>query len=63
VVTLREVAGDPEELVGLLDLLLRYPDDETLYLGLLLIDRRRQDQGIGTAAYQALEREVLPRWP
>jgi hypothetical protein len=63
VVTLREVAGDPEELVGLLDLLLRYPDDETLYLGLLLIDRRRQGQGIGTAAYQALEREVLPRWP
>ena len=45
------------------DLLLRYPDDETLYLGLLLIDRRRQAQGIGTAAYQALEREVLPRWP
>jgi ribosomal protein S18 acetylase RimI-like enzyme len=54
-------AGD--ELVGLLDLLLRYPDDETLYVGLLLIDRRRQGQGIGTAAYQALERGLLPRWP
>jgi ribosomal protein S18 acetylase RimI-like enzyme len=52
-----------DELVGILDLLLRYPDDETLYIGLLLIDRGRQGQGIGTAAYQALERELLPRWP
>jgi uncharacterized protein len=53
-------AGD--ELVGILDLLLRYPDDETLYLGLLLIDRDRQGQGIGAAACQALERDLLPRW-
>ena len=52
-----------DELVGLLDLLLRYPDDETLYIGLLQIDRGRQGQGIGTAAIQALERELLPRWP
>ena len=51
-------AGD--ELVGVLDLLLRYPDDETLYLGLLLIDRDRQGQGIGAAACQALERDLLP---
>ena len=58
---LRVWAGD--ELVGLLDLLLRYPDDETVYLGLLLIDRARQGQGIGTAAFQALERDLLPRWP
>ena len=54
-------AGD--ELVGILDLLLRYPDDETVYLGLLLIDRDRQGQGIGAAAVQALERDLLPRWP
>jgi uncharacterized protein len=54
-------AGD--ELVGILDLLLRYPDDETLCLGLLLIDRDRQGQGIGAAACQALERDLLPRWP
>ena len=54
-------AGD--ELVGVLDLLLRYPDDETVYLGLLLIDRDRQGQGIGAAACQALERDLLPRWP
>jgi uncharacterized protein len=54
-------AGD--ELVGLLDLLLRYPDDQTVYLGLLLIDRARQGQGIGAAAFQALERDLLPRWP
>jgi uncharacterized protein len=52
-----------DELVGILDLLLRYPDEETAYIGLLLIDRARQGQGIGTAAYQALERDVLPRWP
>jgi ribosomal protein S18 acetylase RimI-like enzyme len=54
-------AGD--ELVGILDLLLRYPDDETLYIGLLQIDRPRQGQGIGAAACQALEREVEARWP
>jgi uncharacterized protein len=54
-------AGD--ELVGLLDLLLRYPDDQTVYLGLLLIDRAHQGQGIGAAAFQALERDLLPRWP
>jgi ribosomal protein S18 acetylase RimI-like enzyme len=54
-------AGD--ELVGVLDLLLRYPDPETVYIGLLQIDHARQGQGIGTAAYQALERDLLPRWP
>ena len=54
-------AGD--ELVGILDLLLRHPDDETVYLGLLLIDRDRQGQGIGAAACQALERDLLLRWP
>jgi ribosomal protein S18 acetylase RimI-like enzyme len=54
---------DGDELVGLLDLLLRYPDDETIYIGLLLIDRDRQGQGVGAAAYQALERDLLPGWP
>src|SRR5512132_1349054 len=52
-----------DELVGLLDLLLRYPDDETVYIGLLLIDRAHQGQGIGAAAVGALEREVAARWP
>jgi ribosomal protein S18 acetylase RimI-like enzyme len=52
-----------DELVGILDLLLRYPDDETVYLGLLQIDRSRQGQGIGAAAVRALERELLPGWP
>jgi ribosomal protein S18 acetylase RimI-like enzyme len=51
------------ELVGVLDLLLRYPDDETVYLGLLLIERGHQGQGIGAGAVQALEREVAARWP
>jgi GNAT superfamily N-acetyltransferase len=51
------------ELVGILDLLLRYPDAETVYLGLLQVDRGRQGQGIGAAACRALEREVLARWP
>ena len=51
------------ELVGVLDLLLRYPDAETVYLGLLLIERGRQGQGIGAAAIRALEREVAARWP
>lgn len=34
-----------DELVGLFDLLLRYPDEETVYLGLLLVDHARQGQG------------------
>jgi ribosomal protein S18 acetylase RimI-like enzyme len=51
------------ELVGILDLLLRYPDHETLYIGLLQLDRDRQGQGIGAAACRALEREVAARWP
>ena len=46
-----------DQLVGILDLLLRYLDEETVYLGLLLVDRARQGQGIGTAARQALDRE------
>ena len=76
-VTLREVAGDPEELAALQRVMesdeefaLRvtgHPpgpaDDETLYIGLLQIDRPRQGQGIGAAACQALEREVEARWP
>jgi uncharacterized protein len=41
----------------------RSPDDETVYLGLLLIDRAHQGKGIGAAACQALERDLLPRWP
>jgi ribosomal protein S18 acetylase RimI-like enzyme len=52
-----------DELVGILDLLLRYPDVQTVYLGLLLIDRAHQGRGVGTAAFQALERDLLPRWP
>jgi ribosomal protein S18 acetylase RimI-like enzyme len=52
-----------DELVGILDLLLGYPDPETVFVGLLLIDRSRQGQGIGAAAWQALERQMLPRWP
>jgi uncharacterized protein len=52
-----------DELVGILDLLLRYPDAETLDIGLLQIDRDRQGQGIGAAACRALEREVRARWP
>jgi ribosomal protein S18 acetylase RimI-like enzyme len=51
------------ELVGVLDLLLRYPDEETVCLGLLQIDRRLQGRGIGAAACRALERDLLPRWP
>jgi ribosomal protein S18 acetylase RimI-like enzyme len=51
------------QLVGVLDLLLRYPDDETVYLGLLLIERGRQGQGIGRATLEALDREVAARWP
>jgi ribosomal protein S18 acetylase RimI-like enzyme len=51
------------ELVGVLDVLLRYPDQKTVYLGLLLLDRRLQGRGIGAAACVALEREVLARWP
>ena len=52
-----------DELVGLLDLLLRYPDEETVYVGLLQIDHDRQGQGIGAAACRALDREVAARWP
>ena len=52
-----------DELVGLFDLLLRYPDEETVYIGLLLVDRARQGQGMGAAACRALDREVAARWP
>jgi ribosomal protein S18 acetylase RimI-like enzyme len=52
-----------DQLVGILDLPLRYPDEEIVYVGLLLVDRARQGQGIGTAACQALDREVATRWP
>jgi RimJ/RimL family protein N-acetyltransferase len=51
-----------DELVGILDLLLRYPDDQTVDPGLLLIDGAHQGRASGTAAFQALERDLLPRW-
>jgi ribosomal protein S18 acetylase RimI-like enzyme len=52
-----------DALVGLFDLLLRHPDEETVYIGLLLVDRARQGRGIGAAACRALDREVAARWP
>ena len=71
-VTLREVAGDPEEAAALQRVMesdegfaLRttgHPPGPADALG-LLVDRARQGQGIGAAACRALEREVRARWP
>ncbi len=39
---------DEKELVGVLDIILRYPDVETVYIGLFMIDKRFQSDGRGS---------------
>lgn len=41
-------------LVGVLELLLGYPDDETWYLGLLVFDPALRGAGLGAAVYAAI---------
>lgn len=44
--------------VGCVDLIRGYPDNETAWIGLLLIDERLHGQGLGRAAYEKTERQI-----
>lgn len=37
-----------EELIAILDLIVKYPDDETAYIGLYMMNREYQGKGIGS---------------
>ncbi len=49
-------AWDGDQLVGVVDLLLRYPDEQTVFIGLLLVHGQRQGEGLGRAVLTAVER-------
>jgi GNAT superfamily N-acetyltransferase len=49
-------------LVGCIDVLRGWPTADTAHLGLMLISEDHVGQGIGRAAFEALEHEVR-RWP
>lgn len=49
-------------MVGCVDLIRGYPDVQTAYLGLILIDERYQGRGVGKAVYRLIEAQVRA-WP
>jgi GNAT superfamily N-acetyltransferase len=51
------------DVVGVVDLFVGYPDDQTVFIGLLLLMERHQGHGLGGAALAAVERHVRARWP
>jgi len=44
-----------ETMVGCIDLIRAFPDDQTAHIGLLLIDEAHQRRGVGAAALRQLE--------
>lgn len=53
---------DGADLVAVVDLLRGYPRSEFVFIGLLLVQRSRQGQGVGAEAMAAVERYV-GQWP
>lgn len=49
---------DGERPAALLDLVLHYPDEDTFYIGLLMVDGNKHRAGIGSLVYQELEAEM-----
>ncbi len=47
------------EMIGLLDCVFGYPDEETYYLGLLMIDSRHQRKAYGTRILAEVEKQAL----
>lgn len=45
-------------LVGVIDLLIGYPNIKTTYIGLMLISEQNQSQGVGRATYDELEKYI-----
>ncbi len=45
-------------LLGLIESIRHYPDDQTWWLGLMMLDSQQRGQGIGSYFYKAFERWV-----
>lgn len=39
---------DGDQLIGIIDLITKYPDEETCFIGLFMIDSKYQNKGIGS---------------
>lgn len=50
---------DEERPAALLDLILHYPDNDTFYIGLLMVDGNNHRTGMGSRIYRELEVEML----
>jgi len=46
------------ELIGFVDMLLGFPNPETVYLGLLLIDKKYRGQALGSAVFHQIEKNL-----
>ena len=53
---------DHAVMVGCIDLIRRFPDPSTAHIGLLLIAEHHQGMGLGTLAYERMER-LVESWP
>jgi GNAT superfamily N-acetyltransferase len=51
------------ETVGVVDVVVGYPDDATAFIGLLLLDEAHEGRGLGGATLGAVEAVVRARWP
>ncbi|HQI05492.1 MAG TPA: GNAT family N-acetyltransferase [bacterium] len=47
-----------KKLIGFIDSLIKYPDNETSYIGVLAIDRHFRSQGIGKYFYECFEHVI-----
>lgn len=49
---------DEKAPIGIVDMIAKFPDDDAVYIGLLLVSSSRHRKGFGTQMYESIEREV-----
>ncbi|HSW61288.1 MAG TPA: GNAT family N-acetyltransferase [bacterium] len=49
---------EDDKLIGFIDSIIKYPDNETCYLGVFVIDRHFRSQGIGKYFYECFEHSI-----
>lgn len=50
------------QLIGVLDLIFAYPDDQTVFIGLLILDKQYQGHGLGSQLVEELGQGLAPHF-